>query len=47
VLPRGYTSGNTGTYFVAFPEGNFSPKNQGIDFKGLYKVGTASAISIA
>jgi hypothetical protein len=47
VLPRGYTSGNTGTYFVAFPERNFPPKNQTIDFKGLYKVGTAPAISIA
>jgi hypothetical protein len=47
VLPRGYTSGNTGTYFVAFSEVNFLLKNQTIDFKGLLKVGTASAISMA
>jgi hypothetical protein len=47
VLPHGYTSGNTGTCFVAFPEKYFLLKNQTIDLKGLYKVGTAPAISMA
>ena len=47
VLPHAYTSSNTGTYFVSFAVGNYLHKNQTIDFKGLLKVGTASAISMA
>jgi hypothetical protein len=47
VLPHAYTSSNTGTYFVVFAVGQIPHKNQLIDFKGIYKVGTRSAISIA
>jgi hypothetical protein len=47
VLPHGYTSSNTGTYFAVFAVGKNPHKNQAIDFKGLLKVGTAPAISMA